>query len=169
MSMLQILLDCKSVDVAFSRSGTRLAVVSDTGVALFAFDLHKRPVARPSLLWSSRFSEGHLPRHVTFVGDDQLCVLTDMWAEEEAFVWTNEDEQMLNKGPVLEPGRVSSIAYDVDFSRFLVNLCNGERTSVIEVATGESVQTTPITVLPSFTPEVKTVILEAEVGSLAQL
>jgi elongator complex protein 1 len=162
--MLQIPLDCKTVDVAFSRSGARLAVVSDTDVAMFAFDLQKRPVVRPSLLWTSRFPEDHLPRHVTFVGDDRLCVLTDVWDEEEAFVWTNEDEQMVNRGPILEPGRVSSIASDVDFSRFLVNLRNGERTSVIEMATGESVQTTPITILSSFAPEVKTVVLEGDVS-----
>ncbi|KAF2441894.1 elongator complex protein 1 [Karstenula rhodostoma CBS 690.94] len=159
MSMLQLPLDRNAVDVAFSRSGTRLAVLSNTDVALFAFDLQKRPVARPSFLWRSSFSEGHIPRHVTFVGDDQLCVLTDVWDEEETFVWANEDERLVNRGPILEPGRASSIASDVESSKLLVNLRNGELTSVVEMRTDETVRTTPSTILPSFTPEVKTIML----------
>ncbi|KAL5382220.1 hypothetical protein DPSP01_006620 [Paraphaeosphaeria sporulosa] len=162
MSMLQLPLDRNVVDVAFSRSGTRLAVLSDKDVALFAFDLQKRPVTRPSFLWSGDFSEGHSPRQVTFVGEDQLCVLTDVWDEDETFVWTNEDEQLVNRGPILEPGRFSSIASDVESSKLLVSLRNGEYTSVVEMRTDETVKTTPLTNLPSFAPEIKTATLEGE-------
>lgn len=162
--MLQLPLDHNVVDVAFSRSGTRLAVLSDKDVALFTFDLQKRPVARPSLLWRNNFSEGHSPRHVAFVGDDQLCVLTDVWDEEETFVWANEDDQLVNRGPILEPGRVSTIASDVGFSKLLVNLRNGELTSVVEMRTDGTVQTTPLTNLPSFAPEVKAAVLEGQVS-----
>ncbi|KAL5440412.1 hypothetical protein PMIN06_009675 [Paraphaeosphaeria minitans] len=162
MSMIQLPLDRNVVDVAFSRSGTRLAVLSDKDVALFAFDLQKRPVTRPSFLWRSDFSEGHSPRHVTFAGDDQVCVLTDVWDEDETFVWVNEDEQLVNRGPILEPGSVSSIGSDVGSSKLLVNLRNGDLTSVVEMRTDETVQTTPLTTLPSFVPEVKMATLEGE-------
>ncbi|KAJ4357966.1 putative elongator complex protein 1 [Didymosphaeria variabile] len=163
MSMFQLALDRNAVDVAFSRSGTRLAVLSDTDIAIFAFDFQIRPVSRPTFLWRSHLADDHSPRHVALVGDNQICVLTDVWDEEETFVWTNEDKRMMNRGPILEPGIVSSMTSDIESSRFLVNLRNGEFTSMVELRTNGPTQTTPLTNMPSFTPDVKTVMLEGEI------
>lgn len=162
--MLELTLDRNVMDVAFSETGTRLAVLSDRDVALFAFDVQSRPIARPNFLWRSSFLDGHQPRRMTFVNDDKLCVLTDVWDEDETFLWVNEGERLVNRGPILESGGVSSIISDVESSKLLVALRNGEVTTVIEMGTDETARTTPLSNLPSFTPEIKTATLEGEVS-----
>lgn len=164
MSMLELEVGSPAVDVAFSSSGTRLAVLSNRDFALFAFDMQKRPIAQPKLLWKSEDLEGHNPRQVAFVGDDRLCILTDVWDEPETFFWMYEGEQLVNMGPILEPGKVSSMTSDVEFSKALVTLRRGELTSVVQVETAESLQTKLLTNMPSFPPEVKMAVGEEQVS-----
>jgi hypothetical protein len=51
MAFHTLALEYKAVDVALSESGSRLAVLSNTDLALYALDLNKRPIPKPTLLW----------------------------------------------------------------------------------------------------------------------
>lgn len=165
MSLLQLALDQKAVDVAFSKSGTKLAVLSDTDITLYSTDFKKRPVSTPSLLWRRKLSDDHFPRHVAFGGNDRLCVLTDMWDEEESFVWTNDNDEMIERGPILEASKASSLASDLESDVVFVNFQNGSLTSLnlSEEAEGISPTCSPLAQIPSFAPEVKVATLEGQV------
>lgn len=166
MAFQQVFLDRKAIDVALSMSGTQLAVLSDTGVAVYALDLRKRPVPLPSLLWQSNALEGYCSRHVSFMGDGRICVLADIWDEDESFIWTSEGQELVEKGPILEGGKVSSLTTSVDYEKLYVTFQNG---SLHELLIGEDsshlpMQTPLVTSLPSFSQEVKTIILEGQVS-----
>jgi elongator complex protein 1 len=102
MSLHKLPLEHKAIDVAVSMSGTRLAVLSDTDLAVYALDMSKKPVPMPSLLWRSDAFKDHIPRHVAFVGDEQIFVLTDDWDEDESSVWISNDKELVSRGPILD-------------------------------------------------------------------
>ncbi|KAF2635875.1 elongator complex protein 1 [Massarina eburnea CBS 473.64] len=164
MSLQQLSLDKKALDVALSMSGTRLAVLSDSDLAVYTVDLKKRPVPVPTLLWRSKSLEEAYPRHVAFLGDDRVCILADNWDEEESSIWISEGEELLPKGPILEPGQVSSLTSGIDFQKVYVSFQNG---SIHELLLGEAADDLPLQTslalsLPSFSPEVKISILEGK-------
>jgi elongator complex protein 1 len=109
MSLHTLKLEHKALDVALSGSGTRLAVLSDSDLAVYALDMKKRPIPKPSLLWRSDTIKSHCPRHVAFVGDDQVHVLTDDWDNNESCLWRSQDEELVLQGPLLEAGSASSL------------------------------------------------------------
>ncbi|KAF2677310.1 elongator complex protein 1 [Lentithecium fluviatile CBS 122367] len=164
MSFHQIALGHKAVDVAISMSNARVAVLSDTDVAVYALDLKKRPVPVPTFLWRRATLEGFCPRQVTYLGDNQICILTDAWDEEGSFVWVYENEELICKGPIRATAKVSSITPSVDFQRLYAHFQNG---TVHEVRFGDSSADAPllaslIVSFPSFAPEVKVVLLGGE-------
>lgn len=169
MSLLQLALDHKPVDVAFSHSGTRIAVLSETDVAIYALDLQKRPITRPTLIWRGKLEglAGHSPRHVAFRNNEQLYVMSDVWDEEESFIWTVEeninggDGIITEPSPILEPGRISSIASDVEGEHVFVNFHNGNLNSVRQ--DDSTVDFPALATLPSFASEVKVAKLEEQV------
>lgn len=170
MALLQLDLDCIPVDVAFSHSGNRIAIISENDVAVYGFDLKKRPVVSPTLIWRGMIQEdlgGHSPRHVVFSNNEKLYVLSDIWDEDESFMLMCEDYED-NKGgsvtqlcPILEPGNTSSLASDVEGKHIFLNFRNGSVNLVRE----DGIQTNfpAIALLPSFASEVKVAILEEQV------
>jgi elongator complex protein 1 len=165
MSLQRLDIDGKAIDVALSMSGTSLAVLSDTNVAVYAVDLKKRPVPPPTLLWRSTALSRACPRHVTFLGDERFCVLADKWDEEESFIWVSEGQDLVSKGPILEPGKVSSITTSVDYQQIYINFQDG---SIHELVLGEGtddlpLQSSQVTTLPSFAPEVRITSLDEKV------
>lgn len=168
MSLHQLALENKAVDVALSKSGTRLAVLSDTDLAVYSMDLTKRPVPSPQLLWRSDSIQGHVARHVTFLGDDQVLVLTDTWDEEESNLWTSQSEELVFRGPVLESGRVSSIVSSVDYEKIYMQFQDG---ALYEVANDDAdaqspLQTTLVQGFPSFAPETRVIVMDGQVRPL---
>jgi elongator complex protein 1 len=165
MSLHQLKLDYKAVDVAISKTGSRLAVLSDTDIAVYNMDLAKRPVPPPSLLWRSDAISGHVARHVAFLGDEQIYVLTDIWDEEESNLWMSEGEELIFRGPLLEPGRSSSLVTSVDYQKLYVHYQDG---ALYEVEGDDSqgpspLQTTLIHKSPSFAPETRVVLFDGKV------
>lgn len=157
MSLHQLSLEHKAVDVAVSKSGNRLAVLSGTNLAVYATDVNKRPVPVPSLLWRSDALQGHVPRHVAFVGDDQIFVLTDSWDEEESYLWTAQGQELIFRGPILEPGRLSSLVSSVDYQKLYLQFQDG---ALYEVAPEDGDSQGPVPAMlaqkmPAFTPELK--------------
>lgn len=172
--MLQLPLESKLVDIAFSYSGTRIAVLSDTSVSVYALDLKKRPITKPSLIYQYNiedFRPGHSPRQVTFAKDEKLYILTDLWDEEESFIWIASENDNGAGGsiteviPILHTEKVSSIASDVGGEHTFVHFQDGSVEILSERPEVDmSLDYTSIAKLPTFAPEVKVATLDGQVG-----
>jgi elongator complex protein 1 len=165
MSLHQLTLSQKAIDVAFSVSSTRLAILSEVDVALYTIDLKKQPVPPPALVWRSEAFQGLCPRHVAFFGKDQVGVLTDAWEEEESLLWVIGEGSLYRKGPILGASQISFMTSGVDSQKLFVHFQDGD---VHEVLTADSfvdvtLQTLLATSLPSFAPEAKVILLGGEV------
>ena len=170
MAFCTLSLDYKPADVALSRSGKRLAVLSNNHIAVYGLDVTKRPFSRPTLLWQSDALERQSARHVTFVGDEQLYVLTDSWDTDESSLWRSEGQILLPQGSIAEIDSVSLLTSDVDFQNLYLQLQNG---ALHQVDTGETAsdlppQTTLVQKFPVFAPEAKVVTVDRQVSSLCQ-
>jgi elongator complex protein 1 len=166
MAFQTLLIENNAIDVAISKSGTRLAVLSGKDVALYALDMSKRPIPKPAFLWRSDAISTQCPRHVAFVGDDEVFCLTDNWDEDESCLWRSEGEKMVSQGPIID-GAVSSVTSDLDYKTLCVQFQNGALHSVdtSETSTDLPPQTLPIHKFPSLAPEFKTAIIDGEVCS----
>ena len=171
MAFCTLSLDHKPTDVALSRSGTRLAVLSNNHLTVYGLDVTKRPISRPSLLWQSDALEGHSARHVTFIGDEQLYVLTDSWADDESLLWRSEDQMLLLQGPVIEADGVSSLTSGVDYQSLYLQLQNGalHQVDTDETASDLPPQTTLIQKFPAFAPEARIITIDGQVSQLYQV
>lgn len=165
MAFHSLALESKTVDVALSKSGTRLAVLLQHGLSVYALDLNKRPVPKPSFLWKCDAVKDYCPRHVTFIGDDQIFVLTDSWDEDESSLWRSEGEMLLPQGPIVEADSTSALLSSIDNETLYTLLQNG---ALHEIVTGETAddlppQTSLVNKFPSFTPEVQVAKFEGQV------
>lgn len=165
MSFHSLALESKTIDVALSKSGTRLAVLSQQDLSVYALDLNKRPVPKPSLLWKSDAVKDHCPRHVTFVGDEKIFVLTDSWDEDESSLWRSEGEFLLPQGPIVEADSISTLLSSIDSDTLYTLLQNGALHEVITDETAEDLppQTSLVNKFPSFAPEVQVAKFEGQV------
>jgi elongator complex protein 1 len=167
MSLHSLALESKPIDVALSKSGASLAVLSDQGLAVYALELNKRPIPKPTLLWRSDAVKEHSPRHVTFVGDDQIFLLTDSWDEDKSHLWRSEGELLLPQGPILEDESASLLLSSVDHGSLYIYFQNGALHWVAtdEVAVDLPPQTLPTHKFSSSTPEIQVVDIEGQVGA----
>jgi elongator complex protein 1 len=165
MSLHTLVLEHKPVDAALSMSGTRLAVLSDNDLAVYALDMSKRPVSKPALLWRSNAFEGCSPRHVVFLGDEQIYALTDNWDEDESCLWRSEGQELLPQGPIVEADHVSFLSSSVNYDEVYIQLQNGasHRISTDELSTDLPPQTALVHKFPSFAAEAKTVTADGQV------
>ncbi|KAF1937312.1 elongator complex protein 1 [Clathrospora elynae] len=164
MSLHTLTLESKPIDVALSQSGTRLVVLSDNDLAVYALDLNKRPIPKPVFLWRSDAMKDHSPRHVTFVGDDQIFVLTDSWDEDESRIWRSEGDALLPQGPLVDAESASSLISSVDFETLYVQFQNG---ALHQVGSDETTadlppQTSLVHKFPSSAPEVQVVNVDGQ-------
>ncbi|UPX16794.1 Putative elongator complex protein 1 [Ascochyta rabiei] len=162
MAFCTLSLERKAIDIALSQSGTRLAVLSDDSLAVYELDVTKRPISKPSILWRSHALAGILPRHVSFVGDDQLCVLTDSWHEDESSLWRSEGEELLGRYPIVEADDASSLFSGVDYQNLYVQLQNGalHQVDTKEMSFNQPAQTTLVQKFPAFAPEARIITVD---------
>jgi len=168
MAFCTVPLDQKPIDVAFSKSGTRLAVLSDNHLAVYGLDVTKRPILRPSLLWQSDALEGESARHVTFINEEQVYVLTDSWHDDENSLWRSEGQTLLPQGPFMDAEGVSLLASDAGYENLYMQLQSG---ALLQVDTNEAAsdlppQTTLTQKFPAFAPESKVIGIDGQVGHL---
>lgn len=165
MAFCTVPLQHKPTDVALSKSGTRIAVLSNCHLAVYALDVTKRPVSKPSLLWQSDALEGQSARHVTFLDDEQLYVLTDSWIDDESSLWRSEDQMLLPQGPLIETDSISSLASGVDYQSIYVQMQNGaiHQVDTNEAASDLPPQTTLTQKFLAFAPEFKTISIDGQV------
>ena len=168
MSLHTLALEHKPVDVALSMSGTRLAVLSGTDLAVYALDMSKRPVSKPTLVWRSDALQGHSPRHVVFSGDEQIFVLTDNWDEDESCLWRSEGQELLPQGPIMEADHASFLSSSVDYQEVYIQLQNGalHRVNTDESSADLPPQTSLVHKFPAFAAEAKTVTADGQVRTL---
>ncbi|EDU46765.1 elongator complex protein 1 [Pyrenophora tritici-repentis Pt-1C-BFP] len=164
MSLHTLALESIPVNVALSKSGNRLAVLSDSDLAVYALDLEKRPVLKPAFLWRSGAVKDHSPRHVTFAGDGQIFVLTDSWDEDEASLWRSEGDMLLPQGPIVEADSTALLLSSVDHGILYTEFHNGALHQVVidETTTDLPPQSTLVHKFPSFAPEVQVVKFEGQ-------
>jgi elongator complex protein 1 len=168
MAFCTVSLEHKPTDVAFSKSGTRLAVLSDNHLAVYGLDVTTRPITRPALLWQSDVLEGQSARHVTFIDDEQLYVLADNWIDDESSLWRSEGQNLLPQGPIMDAGGVSLLASDVEYKSLYLQLQSG---ALLQVDTNEAAsdlppQTTLTQKFPAFAADFKVIDIDGQVGDL---
>ncbi|KAI8934328.1 hypothetical protein NX059_009064 [Plenodomus lindquistii] len=162
MSLQTVALQSVPVDATLSKSGTRLAVLSNRDISVYALDMHKRPIPRPALLWRSDALKDYSPRHVAFVGDESIHVLMDNWDEEEAFLWRSEGEDVVPHGPIMETENVSTLVPSFDHSALYTQFQNGALHQV-DITEDMSPQTPLVQKLPTFCAEVQVADVEGQI------
>ncbi|KAF2025124.1 IkappaB kinase complex, IKAP component [Setomelanomma holmii] len=164
MALHTLSLERKAIDVAVSKSGSRLVVLSERDLATYALDFDKRPIPKPQLLWRCAIAESRCPRHVAFVGDDQIYVLTDNWEEDVSSLWTVNGKSWVPKGPIIEPNAVSSLFSGMEYSRLFAQLQNGavHEFDLSADSTDLPRHTIPIHQTPSFAPEVRMTVVHGQ-------
>jgi elongator complex protein 1 len=165
MALCTLALEQKSTDVALSKSGTRLAVLANNHLAVYALDVTTRPITKPSLLWQSDALEEQSARHVAFLDDEQLYVLTDSWVDDESSLWRSEDQMLLPLGPLIENDGISSLAGGVDYRDLYVQLQNGaiHRIDTSEAASDLPPQTALTQKFHAFAPDFKIANVDGQV------
>jgi elongator complex protein 1 len=77
MAHNELALDCNAIDVAFSKSGTRIAVLMNNSFAIYNWSLKSRPVPVPILESSHPLPDdpSSRPRQIAFLNDTEVFVL----------------------------------------------------------------------------------------------
>ncbi|KAF1830666.1 IkappaB kinase complex, IKAP component [Decorospora gaudefroyi] len=164
MSLHVLQLESKPIDIALSHSENCLAVLSDNDLAVYALDLNKRPIPKPAFRWRSDAVKHHSPRHVAFVGNDQIWVLTDSWDENESQLWRTEGELLLPQGPIVEAESSSLLFSGVNNQTLYVQSQDG---TIHQIGTGGTEterppQTSLVHKFPTYAPEVQVVNVEGQ-------
>lgn len=159
MSLVTLTLAETPVDVAISKSGTHLAVLTSHHLAVYTLAVNTRPVSKPSLLWKSDISNDQFSRHVAFIGDDQIFVLTDGWDLNESCLWQTQEHAVMCRGPVVETENISALMTSVDKSSLHLQLQSGVLLQVItdDAATDLPPQTSIVQKFPSSSAELQVI------------
>ncbi|KAJ6031230.1 hypothetical protein N7540_001962 [Penicillium herquei] len=115
MAHNELQLDSNVVDVAFSKSGTRIAVLMESRFSIFLWSLKSRPVPVPILESSYPLPDApqSRPRQIAFVNDNEIYVLKDSGANQ-----THIEQTMLET-------RESRIIYEAAESEQLSSIFAG--------------------------------------------
>jgi len=79
MAHNELALESNAIDVAFSKSGTRIAVLMENRFSIFLWSLKSRPVPVPILESSYPLSDAiaSRPRQIAFLNDNEVYVLKE--------------------------------------------------------------------------------------------
>jgi elongator complex protein 1 len=91
MAHNELALESNAIDVAFSKSGTRIAVLMDNRFSIFLWSLKSRPVPGPILESSYPLSDdtASRPRQIAFLNDNEVYVLKDTGPRSSQIERTN--------------------------------------------------------------------------------
>ena len=139
MSLHQIDLAKNAIDVAISASNKRMAVLSENDVSIYAFDIHKKPIPAPSVLWRSAIPRHHCSRQVAFKGDTDVLVLTNKWEGGESALWRCREEKVELQERIEGFGCISNLFPGIKGSKLYLQSVQG---SVLEVVTKDDFSNT---------------------------
>jgi len=112
MAHNELLLDSNIIDVAFNKSGTRIAVLMEKRFSIFLWSLKSRPVPMPILESSYPLSDtpAMRPRQIAFINETEVYVLKDNGSNtdhiERTTLETRESRVVYQS---TEPEQISSI------------------------------------------------------------
>lgn len=112
MAHNELPLDFNVIDVAFSKSGTRIAVLMEKSFSVFLWSLKSRPVPMPILESSHPLSDAPAmrPRQIAFINETEVYVLKDNGPNtdyiERTALETRESRVVYQS---VEPEQISSI------------------------------------------------------------
>ncbi|KAJ5579148.1 hypothetical protein N7450_008015 [Penicillium hetheringtonii] len=108
MAHNELKLDSNAIDVAFSKSGTRIAVLTQDSFAVFLWSLKTRPVPAPILESSYPLSNASTsrPRQIAFVNENEVFVLRE----------SSPNSTVIEK--TLLETRVTEVVYEAIGTRF---------------------------------------------------
>lgn len=84
MAHCEVAMDANIVDVAFSRTGERIAVLTRDNFSVFAWSTKQRPVPEPILesSYPSPTATESRPRQIAFLNENEVYVLTHRGADK---------------------------------------------------------------------------------------
>ncbi|KAF2471630.1 elongator complex protein 1 [Lindgomyces ingoldianus] len=164
LSLHQLALDHKAVDVAISLSSTRLAVLSDRDISVYALNMRRRPVPAPELMWRSGAFNGHCPRHVAFIGDEDIFILTDDWDTEYSCLWRITEKDFVPLGHIARTRHISSLLPSVDYKGLYAQFEDGSLYQVQhdEISSDSGPRTTLINKFSSCPPEPMVIVQDGK-------
>lgn len=149
MSLCEISLDSNAIDVAFSKSGTRMAVLTLDGVFLYTWEL--KNVSSLNLKLENAFpftQSSERGRQIAFLGDTDVYVLRQRDFSQGEI--ERIDVTSAEKFPVFEPTDMERISYIFsDLGQEVLWLAQGTKQ---KKGLSYSVLSTDSSGLPSVTP-----------------
>ena len=95
MSLCDITLQSNVIDASFSKSGSRIAVLTDEGFSVYHWSPKRKPVAAPKLESTHPFSTPAdcRPRHISFLNENEVYVLKHYDASQPVIEMTLLQDQ----------------------------------------------------------------------------
>jgi elongator complex protein 1 len=130
MSLHQVSLSGNALDVAISASNSRIAVLVEHEILVFALDVHKKPIPEPTFLWRRATPLDHSPRQIAIVANEEIFLITDEWNSSVATLWKCEEQETISYGCVSGLGSGSSIAPSLSWTGLFLQTSNGSISSI---------------------------------------
>lgn len=118
MAAEEVCLDANAVDVSFSKSGMQFAVLTNSEVSLYSWDVQAKPPTAPKLQYRHTLSKtGTRPRRITFLNENEVYIIEESGYNEEIINRLAVDTGEIN--PVYENRKseqLTSISADLEHS-----------------------------------------------------
>ncbi|KAF3491898.1 elongator complex protein 1 [Arthroderma uncinatum] len=88
MALCELSHDSNIIDVAFSRTSAKMAILTATAFAIYSWDLKSTSPLEAKLCSSHPISQSRRPRQIAFLGEDDVYVTTQDEFGGEALEWT---------------------------------------------------------------------------------
>lgn len=125
MARHETTLEKNAKDVAINASGTRIAVLCEQDIYVYSYDIKKKPIPDPVLLWHATAETGYETRQVCFRGDSDVFVLAEEANGEASVILRFEIGTADLPIPIFEPHPVSSLFCSVDWDSICVQTSAG--------------------------------------------
>lgn len=93
MSLCDIELQSNVIDASFSKSGSRIAVLTAEGVSIYRWSPKSKPVGSPKLESAHPLSTHLRPRRISILNENEVYVLKDCDASQPVIERTLLDDQ----------------------------------------------------------------------------
>ncbi|WEW55517.1 Putative elongator complex protein 1 [Emydomyces testavorans] len=127
MALCEVCLDYNAIDVAFSKSGTKIAVLTSKGVAIYSWQMRTMPPPNPEFDHFYPFSQPSNTRSIAFLDESHVYMLTQKNASHAGIERINLDTK-----------EVTSVFTAADSDRLLSIFSNIEQDTLWIARTSKS-------------------------------